>query len=65
MKRYIIYKEHHNNGTGLAAIPANETVTSMAEKAQRTLKRLGYPTGLTYKLHTGDIASALRATTKI
>ena len=65
MKRYIIWKVNHSGLCGLEALPEGKSMVTMIEKAQRNLRRFGEPDGMTYRLHEGNLATALRETTRI
>jgi len=65
MAKFIIYKWHNNNDTGIISINEKTNITKLIETGQRNRKKLGTPNGLTWKVHYGDFVTAMIETTKI
>ena len=57
-KRYLLFKLHHNGHLEVAFIGDMET-SKAVEAVQRKAASMGWATGITWKLHEGDIVSAL------
>ncbi len=57
----LLVTEHATGEKHICRIASGQTATQLIETFQRNLKKLGCPTGCTWRVHKGGIVSSLIA----
>jgi len=65
METFVIYKTHYNNERGWIRNIRETPPSAVIEDFQKTMKDLGRPTGITWKLFKGDLIGAMIETKNI
>ena len=63
--KFIVYKWHRDNGTGVISINKTDRPIERIEQGQRHMRDQGFNDAITWQVHDGDFVTAMVAASKL